>query len=266
MLQFACSGVQFCCFRHCSRLQDEGPGKPLGCRCSARLVAMDGAENPGQSNIFAAARSIMVEQQIRQRGISDERVLRAMGSVPRHEFVPEEWKSRAYEDEPLPIGEGQTISQPYIVALMVAALRLSATERVLEIGTGCGYQAAVLSCLANEVFTVEMHPSLASGAETRLRSHGYANVRVYAGDGTLGWAAHAPFDAVIVAAAAPEIPSPLIEQLKEGGRLVAPVGSELQQELVIGVKTNGRLQTQRAGSCRFVPLRGLHGWKRVEAG
>jgi protein-L-isoaspartate(D-aspartate) O-methyltransferase len=230
---------------------------------------MDGAVNPGQSGqseTFSTLRSIMVEQQIRRRGVSDERVLKAMGNVPRHEFVPEEWKSRAYEDEPLPIGEGQTISQPYIVALMIAALHLSGTERVLEIGTGCGYQAAVLSCLTKEVFTVEMQPGLASGAETRLRSHGYGNVHVYAGDGTLGLAAHAPFNAIIVAAAAPEIPSPLVEQLNEGGRLVAPVGSELQQELVIAVKTNGRLQTQRAGSCRFVPLRGLHGWKRVEAG
>lgn len=230
---------------------------------------MDGAVSPGHSGqpeTFATLRSIMVEQQIRRRGVSDERVLKAMGSVPRHEFVPEEWKARAYEDEPLPIGEGQTISQPYIVALMVAALHISSTERVLEIGTGCGYQAAVLSCLANEVFTIELQPDLASSSEIRLRSQGHANAHVYAGDGTLGLADHAPFDAIIVAAAAPEIPSPLVEQLNEGGRLVAPVGSELQQELVIGTKTNGRLQIQRAGSCRFVPLRGLHGWKRVEAG
>jgi protein-L-isoaspartate(D-aspartate) O-methyltransferase len=226
---------------------------------------MDGALDPGQSSIFATLRAIMVEQQIRRRGISDERVLQAMQAVPRHEFVPKEWKARAYEDEPLPIGDEQTISQPYIVALMVAALHLKGGERVLEIGTGCGYQAAVLSRLANQVFTIEMRPGLASGAGNRLREHGYSNVNVYAGDGTLGLPAHAPFDAIIVAAAAPAIPSPLIEQLNEGGLLVAPVGSELQQELVVGAKKNGRLHIERAGNCRFVPLRGVHGWK-LEAG
>lgn len=208
----------------------------------------------------------MVEQQIRRRGISDHRVLQAMERVPRHEFIPEEWKARAYEDEPLPIGDEQTISQPYIVALMIAALHLKGTERVLEIGTGCGYQAAVLSGLVNEVFTIEMRPGLASSAESRLRTQGYANVRVYAGDGTLGLPANAPFDAILVAAAAPEIPAPLIEQLKEGGQLIVPVGTEMQQELVVGTKKNGKLQIERAGNCRFVPLRGAHGWKKVEAG
>lgn len=227
---------------------------------------MDGVSNPGQPDTFAVQRAIMVEQQIRRRGISDLRVLQAMERVPRHEFVPEEWKARAYEDEPLPIGDEQTISQPYIVALMIAALHLKGTERVLEIGTGCGYQAAVLSGLVNEVFTIEMRPSLASSAESRLRTQGYANVRVYAADGTLGLPGNAPFDAILVAAAAPEIPAPLIEQLKEGGHLVAPVGSELQQELVVGTKKNGRLEIERAGNCRFVPLRGAHGWKKVEAG
>jgi protein-L-isoaspartate(D-aspartate) O-methyltransferase len=227
---------------------------------------MGGVLNPGQPDTFAVQRAIMVEQQIRRRGISDERVLEAMKRVPRHQFVPEEWKARAYEDEPLPIGDEQTISQPYIVALMIAALHLKGAERVLEIGTGCGYQAAVLSCLVNEVFTIEMRPTLASSAESRLRTQGYANVRVYAGDGTLGLPIGAPFDAILVAAAAPEIPAPLIEQLNEGGRLVAPVGSELQQELFVGTKKNGRMEIQRAGNCRFVPLRGTHGWKQVEAG
>jgi protein-L-isoaspartate(D-aspartate) O-methyltransferase len=227
---------------------------------------MGGVPNPGEPDTFAVQRAIMVEQQIRRRGISDERVLGAMKRVPRHEFVSEECRARAYEDEPLPIGDEQTISQPYIVALMIAALHLNGTERVLEIGTGCGYQAAVLSCLVNEVFTIEMRPGLASSAENRLRIQGYASVRVYAGDGTLGLPADAPFDAILVAAAAPEIPSPLIEQLKEGGRLVAPVGSEVQQELVVGTKKNGRLEIRRAGNCRFVPLRGAHGWKKVEAG
>jgi protein-L-isoaspartate(D-aspartate) O-methyltransferase len=227
---------------------------------------MGGVLNPGQPDTFAVQRAIMVEQQIRRRGVSDPRVLQAMERVPRHEFIPEEWKTRAYEDEPLPIGDEQTISQPYIVALMIAALHLKGTERVLEIGTGCGYQAAVLSSLVNEVFTIEMRPTLAHGAESRLRALGYANVRVHSGDGTLGLPADAPFDAILVAAAAPEIPSPLVEQLKEGGRLVAPVGSELQQELIVGTKRNGRLEIQRAGNCRFVPLRGTHGWKKVEAG
>ena len=227
---------------------------------------MGGILNPGQPDTFAVQRAIMVEQQIRRRGISDQRVLQAMERVPRHEFIPEEWKARAYEDEPLPIGDEQTISQPYIVALMLAALHLNGSERILEIGTGCGYQAAVLSCLVNEVFTIEMRPTLASGAESRLRTLGYGNVRVYAGDGTLGLPADAPYDAILVAAAAPEIPSPLVEQLKEGGRLVVPVGSELQQELIVGTKKNAHLEIQRTGNCRFVPLRGTHGWKRVEAG
>lgn len=226
---------------------------------------MDGALLTGPPDPYTTLRANMVEQQIRSRGISNSRILQTMLRVPRHEFVPEEWKSRAYEDVPLPIGEEQTISQPYIVALMISALRLNGTERVLEIGTGCGYQAAVLSCLANEVFTMEYRPALAIAAETRLKALGFVNVHVYAGDGTLGLDAHAPYDAIIVAAAAPDIPSPLAAQLREGGRIVAPVGNENQQELVVGTKKDGRLSLERAGSCRFVPLRGVHGWKKVEA-
>src|SRR5258708_31412118 len=165
----------------------------------------------------------MVERQLRKRGIRDERVLAAMFSVPRHEFVPAEFAAEAYSDRPLPIGHGQTISQPFMVAAMAEALQLSGGERVLEIGAGSGYQAAVLSLLAREVHTVEMHEELAADSAQRLQRLGYTNVRVHVGDGTLGWPDAAPFDAIVVTAAAPEIPPPLAAELSNGGRMVIPV-------------------------------------------
>jgi protein-L-isoaspartate(D-aspartate) O-methyltransferase len=207
------------------------------------------------------ARRLMVEEQIRRRHITDERVLAAMERVPRHEFVSAEFRSRAYEDAPLPIGGGQTISQPYIVAAMTAALRLSGTERVLEIGAGCGYQGAILGCLAKEVYTVEYRPELAAEASERLARLGYANVHVHCGDGTLGLREMAPFDGILVAAAAPSAPAPLIEQLAGGGRMIVPVGDAENQELHLIERTDGVLRTTMLEPCRFVPLVGAHGWK-----
>lgn len=209
---------------------------------------------------FAAARGEMVAQQIRARGIISPRLLDAMGTVARHEFVPAAAQASAYSDEPLPIGGGQTISQPFMVALMTNALQLSGTERVLEIGGGCGYQAAVLSLLAREVIVVELQPALACAARERLARLSYGNVRVEEGDGSLGWPAGAPYDAILVSAAAPAIPPPLIEQLAEGRRLVIPVGSPDRQDLVRIVKRPGGLAQESLCGCRFVPLLGRHGW------
>src|SRR6202140_2043207 len=180
---------------------------------------------------LAEARRAMVEDQIRRRHIQDEGVRAAMTQVPRHEFVHAELLGRAYEDAPLPIGEGQTISQPYIVAAMTAALRLQGSERVLEIGTGFGYQAAVLACLSREVFTVEFRAGLATEAAERLARLGYKNAHVHCGDGTLGLPEFAPYDAILVAAAAPAAPAPLLAQLAEGGRMVVPVGGVENQDL-----------------------------------
>jgi protein-L-isoaspartate(D-aspartate) O-methyltransferase len=210
---------------------------------------------------FLSARLAMVESQLRRRGIIDKRVLDAMAAVPRHEFVPSELRGRSYEDAPLPIGEGQTISQPYIVAAMTAALRLSSPEKVLEIGTGCGYQAAILSLLAKEVFTVECRASLATSAARRLAQLGYTNVHVHCGDGTLGLPDLAPFDAILVAAAAPSVPPPFQAQLSEEGRLILPVGDTDIQELQFIERRGGAFHVQRLEGCRFVPLVGYHGWK-----
>jgi protein-L-isoaspartate(D-aspartate) O-methyltransferase len=207
----------------------------------------------------------MVARQIRDRGMLSSRVLEAMSSVARHEFVPVAAQASAYSDEPLPIGGGQTISQPYMVALMTDALRLSGTERVLEIGGGCGYQAAVLSLLAREVIVVELQPELARAAGERLARLGYANVRVEEGDGSLGWPGDAPYDAILVSAAAPAIPSPLSERLAEGGRLVIPVGSSDRQDLLRIVKRSGGLAQESLCACRFVPLLGRHGWPAMVA-
>jgi protein-L-isoaspartate(D-aspartate) O-methyltransferase len=218
----------------------------------------------GKSNLngFAQARQEMVETQIRRRHITDSRVLECLERVPRHEFVPAEFRNRAYEDAPLPIGEGQTISQPYIVAAMTAALRLQGSERVLEIGTGFGYQAAVLACLAREVVTVEFRSKLATEAAERLARLGYDNAHVHCGDGTLGLPEFAPYDAILVAAAAPSAPAPLLAQLAEGGRMVVPVGDVENQDLQMIERGRGTtFRTIMLEPCRFVPLLGAHGWK-----
>jgi protein-L-isoaspartate(D-aspartate) O-methyltransferase len=210
---------------------------------------------------YEAARQSMVETQIQRRGIRDSAVLAAMRSVPRHEFVPAEFRNRAYEDVPLPIGDDQTISQPYMVAAMTAAIHLKATERVLEIGAGCGYQAAVLSALAKEIITVEYRAKLATQAADRLVRLGYANVHVHCGDGTLGLPELAPFDAIWVAAGAPAQPGPLLAQLADGGRMVVPVGSLENQELQLIERSRDTFRTTVLDTCRFVPLIGAHGWK-----
>jgi len=212
---------------------------------------------------YAELRDAMVETQIRKRGIGNERVLWAMRNVPRHEFVESRWKNQAYTDEPLPIGGGQTISQPYIVAVMCAAVHAAGMEKVLEIGTGCGYQAAVLSCMASEVHTVEYREELASGARERLQRLGYGNVHVYCGDGSLGLQAAAPYDGIVVAAAAPCVPEPLTRQLAEGGRMIVPVGGEEHQVLLLLTKHDGKFISEEREPCRFVPLLGRHGWKDV---
>jgi protein-L-isoaspartate(D-aspartate) O-methyltransferase len=203
----------------------------------------------------------MVEEQIRRRGIRDERVLSAMEEVPRHLFVPPDLRHRAYADDPLPIGEGQTISQPFIVAEMTAALRLSGTEKVLEIGTGSGYQTAILALLCREVVTIERISSLATEASKRLSALGLDNVVYITGDGSLGSPAHAPFERILSAAASPYIPPPWIEQLAEGGILVLPVGERLGQDLTRVTKRRGKPQTEYLGGCIFVPLIGEHGFR-----
>ena len=219
--------------------------------------------NPSR-DALTAARLAMVETQIRKRGVTSPRVLDAMASVPRHEFVPVEFKSDAYADKPLPIGEGQTISQSYMVAAMTEALELTGSERVLEIGAGSGYQAAVLSLLAREVITVESHTPLALSAQERLTDLGYANVHVHNADGSGGFPDAAPYDAILVTAAAPKIPAVLAGQLREGGRLVIPVGSLENQELVLARKENGKLKSRTLFDCRFVPLLGRYGWSQQD--
>jgi protein-L-isoaspartate(D-aspartate) O-methyltransferase len=214
-----------------------------------------------ESEEYAPQRLEMVEKQLRRRGIRDAAVLAAMTAVPRHEFVANELRSHAYEDAPLPIGSGQTISQPYIVAAMTAALHLQTSDRVLEIGTGCGYQAAVLSRLAREVFTIERRPELASAASRLLAQLDYSNVHVHCGDGTFGLPEIAPFDAILVAAAAPEIPKPLLAQLAERGRMIIPVGGADHQELRLVERHGDAFPAKILEGCRFVPLVGYHGWQ-----
>ena len=214
-----------------------------------------------QAEEFLEQRRSMVEQQIRERDIGSPRLLEALLAVPRHLFVPGEYAAGAYTDQPLPIGEGQTISQPFMVAAMTDALELTGRERVLEVGTGSGYQAAVLSLLAGEVYTVESHASLALAARRRLARLGYTNVQVHTGDGTLGLPEAAPYDAIVVTAAAPRVPPPLAEQLAEGGRLVIPVGQSDQQELWQVRKTAGETTSRVLHYCRFVPLVGRYGWR-----
>jgi protein-L-isoaspartate(D-aspartate) O-methyltransferase len=203
---------------------------------------------------FAAERERMVREQIVARGITDERVLNAMRTVPRHEFVPEKWRNESYKDHPLPIGNEQTISQPYLVALMTQQLRPQPDHRVLEIGTGSGYQAAVLCGLVAEVYSIDIVESLAKAADARLQRLGYKNVHVKIGDGYKGWPEHAPFDSIIVTCAPDHVPQPLIDQLKEGGRMVIPVGPELAQELYVVQKANGQLRQSALLDVRFVPM------------
>lgn len=204
---------------------------------------------------YESARKQMVEEQIIARGIQDTNVINAMLRVERHKFVPMEYEKYAYNDGPLPIGEGQTISQPYIVALMTEALKLKKGERVLEIGTGSGYQAAVLSLIVKEVYTIEILPLLANSAQHRLESLGYKNVYVRCGDGFLGWSDKAPFDGIIITCAAPRVPEPLIDQLAEGGRLVMPEGDEWQM-LVLYKKIKNKLLKEELLPVRFVPMKG----------
>src|SRR6266542_7099830 len=213
------------------------------------------------TNDYVRARERMVEEQLVSRGINDPRVLGAMAKVPRHLFFESELWDHAYADHPLPIGANQTISQPYMVALMAQALELKGAERVLEVGTGSGYAAAVLSELCAEVFTVEAVEELALKARTLLRSLGYRNVSVLVGDGPLGWEEHAPFDAVIISAAAPCIPRPLLEQLKTPGYLVFPMGEKELQTLVRIRKDTAGIREEYLGECQFVKLRGRYGWE-----
>ena len=212
---------------------------------------------------YESERRLMIEYQLRPRGIKDELVLKAMGTVPRHMFVGEDLLSSAYDDCALPIGEGQTISQPYMVALMTELLELEDRGKVLEIGTGSGYQTAVLSMLASEVHTVERIPSIASSAENRLMALGYSNVKIYTADGTIGLSGEAPFDGIIVTAGAPGIPEQYIEQLKPGGRLVIPVGTRYSQVLYQVTKTPDGTREVMSTQCVFVPLIGQDGWEET---
>jgi protein-L-isoaspartate(D-aspartate) O-methyltransferase len=204
---------------------------------------------------YKVMREKMVETQIKARGVKDPRVISALLKVERHRFVLEEYLNSAYADQPLPIGEGQTISQPYIVALMTELLELKENEKVLEIGTGSGYQAAILAELAKEVYSIEIIESLANTAKKRLSELGYQNINVKAGDGYLGWPEAAPFDAIIITAAPDHIPKPLLDQLKEGGRMVVPVGT-YAQELKKIVKRSGKIETTGIISVIFVPMTG----------
>ena len=210
---------------------------------------------------YEILRKRMVEEQLIPRGIMSQRVLDAFLKVERHKFLPQELWLSAYEDYPLPIGEGQTISQPYIVALMTESLDLNGQEKVLEIGTGSGYQAAILAELADEVCTMERFDSLAEKAKETLMSLGYANVKVKLGDGTLGWQEESPFDRIIITAASPNIPMPLAEQLKEGGKLILPLGESFGQVLTLAGKKEGRLESSEICGCVFVPLVGKFGYR-----
>jgi len=203
----------------------------------------------------------MVEEQLVRRGITDARVLDAMRKIPRHVFIEEALRDRAYGDHPLPIGEGQTISQPYMVAAMTQLLELEGTEKVLEIGTGSGYQTAILATLARRVCSVERLPALATRARRVLEELGSTNVIVKTGDGSFGWPDEAPFDRVLVTAGAPQVPAPLFQQLAEGGRLVVPVGEPQGQTLFLVEKVDGRMRTSTDCGCVFVKLVGKYGWE-----
>jgi protein-L-isoaspartate(D-aspartate) O-methyltransferase len=225
------------------------------CASACQSVPTDPDSSNGATE-WARMRAGLVES-LRADGITDPRVLAALGRVPRHEFVPPADRARAYDDRALPIGRGQTISQPYVVALMTQLLELHGSERVLEVGTGSGYQAAVLALVAREVYTIEIDAVLAAAAEQRLRALGYDNVHVRVGDGFFGWQEAAPFDDVIVTAAAPRIPQPLVTQLKSGGRLVMPLGDEQHQTLVRARKLGDELSIERVTEVQFVPMTGM---------
>jgi len=209
---------------------------------------------------FEAERRVMVEKQLRRRGIYEERVLEAMATVPRHEFVPEAQRRLAYSDRALPIGVWETISQPYIVAVMSQAADVRPGDRVLEIGTGTGYQAAILALLGAEVVSIERNPELAKEAAERLERLGYDDVEVVTGDGSQGYPACAPYDAILVTAASPRAPQALLDQLAEGGRLVIPVGDRHEQQLELIVKADGEISRRTLDSCQFIPLLGKEGW------
>jgi protein-L-isoaspartate(D-aspartate) O-methyltransferase len=198
----------------------------------------------------------MVEQQLKPRGIKDERVLAAMAKVPREEFIPVNMRADAYDDRPLPIGYDQTVSQPYVVAFMTEQLRLNPSDRVLEIGSGSGYQAAILAQLVKDVYTIEIVTPLAKTAEATLQSLGYNNVHVKVGDGYNGWPEEAPFDAIVVTCAPEKLPQPLVDQLKDGGRMVIPVGARFAQQLYLVEKKNGQLKESATLPVRFVPMQG----------
>lgn len=223
----------------------------------------DGKEPAERAAVeLADARRRMVESQMVSRGIANPRVLEAMGRVPREEFVPEAMRSQAFDDSPLPIGEGQTISQPYTVAFMAEAAGLQGGERVLEVGAGCGYGAAVLGEIARSVVTIERIASLAEETRRRLQRLGYANIQVIEGDGTTGWPAGAPYDAIVVTAGGAGIPLPLVEQLAEGGRLVIPLGGDrTEQAMWRFTRHGGQLRMENLGGFRFVPLIGRCGWE-----
>jgi len=204
----------------------------------------------------------MIEKQLRARGIRDERVLEAMLRIPREQFVPEDLRDQAYSDAPLPIGFGQTITQPYMTALMAQSLALSGEEKVLDVGTGSGYHAAVLGALARRVISIERIPELVVLARSNLMRTGLdKNITVVCGDGSLGWPEEAPFDAISVAAASPYMPQPLLNQLRDPGTLVIPIGPREDQDLRVVRKENGRISARAASACRFVPLLGSHGFQ-----
>ncbi len=211
-------------------------------------------EQPSQSAYFSDLRRRMVERQLQGRGISDSRVLQAMARVPRHEFVPEHFRSESYEDHPLPIGEEQTISQPYIVALMLQALTIRPTDRVLEVGTGSGYVTALLAEMAAEVISIERHVALADHARELLHGLGYSNITVVAADGSLGYPARAPYDVILVSAAAAQLPPALVAELAEEGRMIAPIGADESQQLHFVRMEHGHPRIQAGELCRFVPL------------
>jgi protein-L-isoaspartate(D-aspartate) O-methyltransferase len=210
--------------------------------------------SPADPNDYSALRRRMVDLQLRDRGVVDEGVLAAMLRVPRHEFAPEPYRTQAYEDHPLPIDEGQTISQPYIVALMLEALALSSSDKVLEVGTGSGYVTALLAEMVAQVISIERHEVLADSARNLLGAMGYTNVKIIVGDGSRGFLESAPYNAILVSAAAPELPQQLVDQLAEGGRMIIPIGRDDSQQLQFIYKQDGQIKTRLREFCRFVPL------------